>query len=474
MRIERIKQTFALAYMATGIAQVCEIAYNYSLYKSFPVDEIGLFAWAAAIIVFFNMSIDMGVEPILTRKFGNDRLRLKQAMMATFLPRTPIILIGAAIIIALSQIELLDSSQFWMLLLVGAQSLFNVWDGVCKAWLRAHGYQSKANFLAALLGILKLIAITVLVVVFSGTIFHLLASLLIVRSVGSLFAYTSILKVKQDESEIPDQALLGVSSNLLKAGIVVGGISLLTAAQNRLDWLMISHFISTDALAGYSLANKFYEISQVLIGAALTTIYPWLCRTDTNIPMLFVVMRLVVTAGAVLAACGVILGPPLIGILFAEKYSAIGLPVVILMLASGVIAANGVFYQSALARGRERLLLIVTIVTTVLQALSNLWLIPRLGITGAALGMLVLAVATSIGLSFVVWRCGVYSGSAILRILIFIGLFLCSTAVVVFLALPVWIAVSSCVISLSLFAWWLLFERDERQMLKTQLLAILS
>ena len=34
----------------TGITQVAEITYNYLLYASFPINEIGLFAWAAAAV----------------------------------------------------------------------------------------------------------------------------------------------------------------------------------------------------------------------------------------------------------------------------------------------------------------------------------------------------------------------------------------------------------------------------------------
>lgn len=53
MNGEKIKRTFALAYVMTGVTQVAEIAYNYLLYATFPVDQIGLFAWAAAAVVFF-------------------------------------------------------------------------------------------------------------------------------------------------------------------------------------------------------------------------------------------------------------------------------------------------------------------------------------------------------------------------------------------------------------------------------------
>ena len=47
---EGIKRTFALAYAATAVTQLAEIGYNFLLYKSFAVSELGLFAWAAILI----------------------------------------------------------------------------------------------------------------------------------------------------------------------------------------------------------------------------------------------------------------------------------------------------------------------------------------------------------------------------------------------------------------------------------------
>lgn len=474
MKTEKMKRTLALAYVATGITQIAEIGYNYLLYKSFPIDEIGLFAWAAAVIVFFNMAIDLGLEPILTRKFGRDPLPLNRAVMATFLPRAPIIFVGAGVATALYIFGQFDSDKYLMLVLIGAQAIFNVSDGVCKAWLRANGRQTIANFLAAMIGALKLTAIVVLTRLESGTIIQLLVSLLVIRAVGSLLVYRLVLGAQPAGSDERSEPLFGLSGDLLKAGVVVGGISVLTAVQNRFDWLLVSHFISTEALATYSLANKFYEISQVLVGAALITIYPWLCRADTNSALIFIVMRLVLAGGAILGACGAILAPPLISILFASKYSDIGLPVVILMLAVGIMATSGVLYQLALARGHERSLLVATIITTTIQATANLWLIPRFGITGAALGMLLLVVSTAIGISVVVWKHGLLSGQVILRIFAFLTTFMCLTCLVLNSALPVWFAVLSCVIGIAFAAWWLLFEGFERRILQKHIKALLT
>lgn len=474
MNEENIKRTFAIAYVATGITQVAEISYNFLLYKSFPIDEIGLFAWVAAVVVFFNMAINLGIEPILTRKFGRDHVPIGKVMLAIVIPRAPIILLGLVVVTVLFKFDQFDDSKYWMLVLVGAQSIFNVSDGVCKAWLRANSRQANANLLAAIIGILKLTAIVVLTRFESGTIYQLMFSLIVVRALVSIVAYRMVKFADQSNKSKVDEPLISLSRGLLSAGLVVGGIGLITAVQNRFDWILVSHFISAEALASYSLANKFYEISQVIVGAALTTIYPWMCRADVNVGTVHILMRLVLVGGAIIAAGGVILGPALIGALFADKYAGIEAPVVILMLAVGYMAASGVLYQLALANGHERSLFVVAVVTTTLQVVANLWLIPRFGIGGAAFGMLLLVVTTSVGLSFVVWKRGLLSGLVVLRMQTFLVIFICLMGLLSYIALPIWLAMSLSVIGLVLIAWWLLFKESERKILRFQLTTMMG
>ena len=146
---EGIKRTFALAYAATAVTQLAEIGYNFLLYKSFAVSELGLFAWAAALIVFLNMAVDLGLEPILTRHFAARRLTLRDAIVASIAPRVPIILVAYAAVMLASYLNMLDQQRALFLLLLGGQAFFNVLDGIFKAWLRANGKQTSANTLAA-------------------------------------------------------------------------------------------------------------------------------------------------------------------------------------------------------------------------------------------------------------------------------------------------------------------------------------
>ena len=104
---------------------------------------------------------------------------------------------------------------------------------------------------------------------------------------------------------------------------------------------------------------------------------------------------------------------------------------------------------------------------------ANLWLIPKYGIGGAAFGMLLLVVTTSVGLSFVVWKHGLLSGLVVLRMQTFLVIFICSMCLLSYTALPIWLAMSFSIIGLVLIAWWLLFDESERKVLRYQLTTVM-
>ena len=466
---ESMRKTFLVAYAATGIAQVAEIAYNYLLYSAFAVDQVGLFAWAAAVVVFFNMAVDLGIEPILTRRLGARPVPLRIAIAAVAMPRLPLIVAAFGAASLMMSLNVIDAVSYQLVVLLGAQSVFNILDGTCKAWLRIHDRQSMANTLAALTGLLKLAAIVVLVPGTNPSILELAVLLLVVRTLVSIVALRMAQQAPAGNVAGLQDTIPVVARELMSAGVVIGGIGLLTATQNRLDWIMVSAFHSELALAAYSLANKFYEISQVLIGAALTTIYPWLCRPDMQFPMMIMLLRGVAFVGALIGGCGIFLVGPLVAWLFGNKYVGIDIPAAILMLAVGFMATAGALYQLILARGGERSLLALTTLTTISQAAANYWLIRKFGISGAAAGMLLLVTLTVLGLSAFAVQRRILVAAELLRFPAFLLGYSLSTAVIYFANWPLTVSVLVSGACISALSWWILFAPAERAYLRQAL-----
>lgn len=463
---ENYPQTLTIAYFMVGLSQVFELVYNYLFFNSLSVHQIGLFSWALALVLLFNVVVNMGIEPVLVRKFGQSELRLMPAFHAILLLRVPVIILGFGLVTILYRYEILRSTQYFVIVLIGGQVICNVLDGVFKSWLQAYHRQSIVNLVVVLFSGLKLGYIGAMYSVSWNSLYYLLIGILILRMIGSTI-YSVLAYIYSIGNEAPSfmkSDTFKIAKDLLRSGFSNGGINLLGFFQNRLDWLMVSGMISTLALASYSLANKVYEIIQLVIGVSLQTIYPWLCHDNENKQSsLLLLVRLVILAGALLGLSGMFIFPALIKLFFGEKFLNVELPVMILMLASSLIASSGVFYYFALSKGLESKLLLVIGITTTLQLLSNLYLIPKLGIIGAALGMFVLAVSTLMGFTILIQVENVIPRDVVRRILIFLSISVSVVALMLLFNFPAWFAVSLIIIAVVVIGYCFLFGIEERR-----------
>ena len=329
-------------------------------------------------------------------------------------------------------------------MLTGAQVIFNVFDGVFKSWLQANSRQNIVNVISLFLSGLKLGYIGIIFSFPLNSLYYLLAGILCLRLIGSVVfcVLACIFSLGNEKVSSKDSTTRNIAVDIFRTGLSIGGINVLGTIQNRMDWLLVSGMISTVVLASYSLANKLYEVLQMIIGVSLQTIYPWLCRDKENERYsLLLLIRLVIVAGAMLGLSGLFVAPVIIRLIFRDKFIDAGLPIMILMLSVSIIPSSAVFYHLALSKGLESKLLLITGITTTLQFLSNLFLIPKLGITGAALGMLVLAITALTGLFNIALRENLAPRGIIRRILIFLSTSLGYLFIMLCFNIPAWFAV---------------------------------
>jgi O-antigen/teichoic acid export membrane protein len=114
-------------------------------------------------------------------------------------------------------------------------------------------------------------------------------------------------------------------------------------------------------------------------------------------------MRLVVClvpfAGVVAGSAGRIAG-----LIYGDSFLAAGTPLALLIFGSVAVALTVVNGSSLIAAGRPRLLCALTIPMVPVALAAQLWLVPRFGIAGAALGSLAVALAGGVTSSLAVHR----------------------------------------------------------------------
>ena len=92
------------------------------------------------------------------------------------------------------------------------------------------------------------------------------------------------------------------------------------------------------------------------------------------------------------------------GLIYGGSFSAAGPPLALLIFGSVAVALTAVNGSSLIAAGRPGLLCALTIPMVPVALAAQLWLVPRLGIVGAALASLAVALAGAITSSLAVYR----------------------------------------------------------------------
>lgn len=178
-------------------------------------------------------------------------------------------------------------------------------------------------------------------------------------------------------------------------------IGVLYALQLRIDQVMISRFLGAEALGLYAAALKPHELLMFIPSIVATTAVPALVRSRlADIQLFQQRLRLVYTGLAILAwplVLGIFtLAPSIITLLFGDAFAgaADALRVHIWALLFAFVDVGRA--QWSLAEGQQRVQAGLLAAAVLIKVLLNLVLIPRLGIVGASLAMVLTIVLYSI------------------------------------------------------------------------------
>lgn len=421
MRHESLRTTLVNAYALTVVARVCDVLFFLGLFSAFRVEEVGLYSWTAAIMAFFAITLELGLSQTLVREFTQRSFGLISAAIPNVVIRLPILAVGAVVYLFWVWTWGPSLEEYEALGLAGAIQVLMLGEGYCLAWMKANAYQSVANVLSALdpVGRLVIFGILVYGVGLSGVV-NLLTGILGLHLVLLVAVVIIAMRLAQGEcSDEPNARSLFLSSRtFFRAGLTLGLIGLVGVAQNRLDWLLVSTYVGNVELASYSLANKAYEMLVLFMGVAMLTAYPWICRRDADalfrMRMNIMLFSLIIL-GTTLSLGSSLYLSDLLSWLWERKYEGARLLLLLLLPVAAISTVVVILYYQLVAREQERSLLVISLVSTGIQLLVNLWLIPRIGAVGAVAGMATLASVNIVCLSLLGCQTGIVSANQIRR-----------------------------------------------------------
>lgn len=224
----------------------------------------------------------------------------------------------------------------------------------------------------------------------------------------TILGYVYIVGAKYESptvgATLPKQSLSTMS--LAQAAIPFFLITLVGETFRQVDRIFISKLWDTDWVGVYATGIMLVQVGQMLPPAIMNAIFPGLSRAYTDpgrfqkLSLRLFKLLLLGMFPPVLAAFA--LSKPLILRLFGNEYTD-SVPVMAIAVWSLLpILATRLLFRILLASNQERLAIPVAVVRSTITVLLNLWLIPRQGVVGAAVVLVVVELAALIlNLSFV-------------------------------------------------------------------------
>ncbi len=178
---------------------------------------------------------------------------------------------------------------------------------------------------------------------------------------------------------------------------------ILRQSANRFDVLVLGAMMSPAAVGVYQLGKRVMNRVTKLAGPVRQTIYPELARLWEK-GKIHRFNRLVLIVSVAILALQLVIALPamlhmeqVIALLFGPAFAGAG-PVMNILLMSSIIFASGVALNPALlAMGKDRLLVRVTVLSTILFAASFLPFVHLWGVEGAAASNLIFNLTWTIG-----------------------------------------------------------------------------
>lgn len=349
------------------------------------VDHLGTYAYAMGVTALFALLPNMGISTIVTRTIAQDPATRVGVVRAAV--RAQALLAIAVLIIIPAFAALLPGQPVPLgyIVLAAAQLALGTmsWPylAVLGGWAR-YDRVAIAEITAALTGTGTLLAAAV----FQGSV----AAFLWAQVLAAGIAVVTARRVASPFLPTGESQPLRLSV-LFRQAAPFGVIAAVQSLYTRLDMLLLGQMASIAALGLYSVAYKPINMVVFFGNTIAGVLFPFLVGApDAETPVVF--YRAVRGLGVAAPAMALLfsgLAVPILRVLYGAEFVAAA-PVLVLLAWSAAInwlyAPLGVALQ---ARGKERWWLTVLAGGCGLNAVGNLWAIPRWGAVGAAVTTLV-------------------------------------------------------------------------------------
>lgn len=407
---ERMGSTLLLAYASTGLSQVANQGFFFILLRYLPVESVGIYSWAVAVATIYTYIMDLGLSSFLVGELTQNTYRLRTLLQAVLLLRLPVLALGGLLLAGWAALSEPSRPELTALGLLTLTYVMQMIDGAVVPWFQAARRQNAANLLALVVPLGRLACIVGLLAATRTMTLAQVVWISLLTQVAGTLVLVFAARRSQGPAPVESGGVRQLLSHFRQRGPGLALMYCLNVLQARLDWILVAALVSHVALASYSVANKVIEVAMLMAAIWARTSFPWLTRSDAQSPevqhQLGVLRRLFIVSTGL---CTVVLffgAPILIELFFGSKYAETRVPLALLTLATAIFMQNQYFLYDLLSSGLEKTYTTIIVAASLGQVLLNCWLLPRIGVVGAALTLVITGVAMHAGQVALLVRAG--------------------------------------------------------------------
>lgn len=396
-----VKNTFWLFTGEIGVRILKLLLFIYAARK-LGTSEWGVFSYSLALMSTFSIISDIGVNSILTREVSRKTEQLKEYISTSLVLKLGLSVISS---IGLLLIVIFINEDNPVKVLIPITAIILFFDSIREFGFSLNRAFEKMEVEAfiKLLTNLILILFGIFFISISPKAISLSYSYVISGIIGVFIIY---INLKDHFKNILANFSKKILPLIFKEAIPIAIIGIIGTIMTNLDMIILGWFSTSSEIGIYSAAQKPIQIIYLVPALLTTAIFPVFSRlaiTDKE-KMKGVIKKSVKISllMAIIINIGIFLiGGPIFKIMFGPQYLN-SIPLLKIMGLAIISGAPGIIISNAIfAIGEQKELLKFVLISLILNIIMCLILIPKFGITGAAISV---TMAQTIGNTILIIR----------------------------------------------------------------------
>ena len=354
-------------------------------------ETYGVFSYALGLAGFFTIFADVGINGILTREVAQKPDKAKLYFATSFSIKAALLAGTAVLVIFVAPyFSKIEAAQ----VLIPLVALLVIFDNIrdfCNSFFRGKDKMERE----ALVTIITNVAIAVfgfIILSFSKTAYAITITYIASAGIGMAIA---MMLLKQEFLGLTRAFNVSLVKPLLRSAWPIALMGLLGAFMINVDIIMLGRMRSAAEIGFYAAGQRIVQVLYILPAIFASATFPTLSRlvstkeTDREISILEKMLALVLSITLPVVAGGIILGKPIIAVLYGSAYMPGALVFQTLLLTLLLIFPGTLLGNALIAHDKQKKAALPMAIAAISNVALNVLLIPLYGIVGAAIATVI-------------------------------------------------------------------------------------